>query len=68
MTDTQTGASGYPFDAQSLLTGVEAMNACGSRTTGSKGHNDFVTYIKRQLKEMGVEITDTPQGTKWRRI
>ncbi|MBQ7638657.1 MAG: hypothetical protein IJS90_07135 [Clostridia bacterium] len=45
----------YPFSAQTMLEGVEAMNACGSRTTGSSGHNEFVEQIKRQITEMGLE-------------
>lgn len=66
MTDTSNGAPGYPFDAQTLLAGVEAMNACGSRTTGSKGHNDFVASIKRQLKEMGVPYkSDLKYFDRW---
>ena len=56
MKESNGGARAYPFDAQTLLGGVEAMNACGSRTTGSKGHNEFVAYIKRQLEEVGVRI------------
>lgn len=56
----------YPFDAESLLAGVETMNAFGSRTTGSKGHNDFVAYIKRQLKEMGVPCkSDMKYFDRW---
>ena len=66
MTDTNGGAPVYPFDAQTLLAGVEAMNACGSRTTGSKGHNDFVAYIKRQLKEMVVPYkSDLKYFDRW---
>ena len=61
-----TKAAGYPFDAESLLAGVEVMNGFGSRTTGSRGHNDFVAYIKRQLKELGVPYkSDMKYFDRW---
>ena len=50
MENESVTAAAYPFDAQSLLRGVEEMNAFGSRTTGSPGHNAFVSSINRQIK------------------
>ena len=40
-----------------------------ARTTAKKA-KDFAEAdrIRDQLKAMGVELTDTPQGTKWRRV
>ena len=66
MSELLTGSPRYPFDAQSLRLGVERMNACGSRTTGSRGHNEFVGYIKRQLEEMGVPYkSDLKYFDRW---
>lgn len=56
----------YPFDEQSLLAGVEAMNACGPRTTGSAGHNRFVDYIKTEIASMGLEYkSDIKYFDRW---
>ena len=63
---TAVPETAYPFDEQSLLKGVEEMNACGSRTTGSAGHNAFVAAIKRQIKEMGVPYkSDLKYFDRW---
>jgi hypothetical protein len=45
---------------------IETMNAFGSRTTGSKGHQEFTTWIKKQLDLMGFEIhSDTYTFNRW---
>lgn len=63
---TAVPETAYPFDEQTLLKGVEEMNACGSRTTGSAGHNAFVASIKRQIKEMGVPYkSDMKYFDRW---
>ena len=63
---TAVPETAYPFDEQTLLKGVEEMNACGSRTTGSAGHNAFVASIKRQIKEMGVPYkSDLKYFDRW---
>ncbi len=46
--------SDYPFSEQSLFEGVQKMNSFGSRPTGSKAHNDFIEYIKDEIKSMGI--------------
>lgn len=45
---------------------IEVMNSFGSRTTGSKGHQEFITWIKQQLGSMGLEIySDTYTFERW---
>ncbi len=40
-----------------------------SRTEAKKARNFAeADRIRDQLKAMGVEIIDTPQGTKWRKV
>lgn len=48
----------YSFSPESLLKGVEKMNSFGSRPTGSKAHNKFIAYIKKQITSLGF----TPQS------
>ncbi len=46
------------------------IDALVAARTAAKKEKNFAEAdrIRDQLKEMGVEITDTPQGTKWRKI
>lgn len=45
---------------------IEMMNSFGSRTTGSKGHQEFITWIKQQLGSMGFQIySDTYSFERW---
>jgi hypothetical protein len=45
---------------------IEMMNSFGSRTTGSKGHQEFITWIKQQLGSMGFEIySDNYSFERW---
>lgn len=39
-----------------MLKSIEVMNSFGGRTTGSKGHNQFIAWLKGQLTAMGLEI------------
>lgn len=58
--------SDYPFTAESLLEGVKKMNSFGSRTTGSKAHNDFIKYIKDEISAMGIEPkSDIKHFNRW---
>ncbi|MGN0468849.1 MAG: hypothetical protein ACI4GY_09010 [Acutalibacteraceae bacterium] len=43
-----------------ILAGVEKMNSFGTRLTGSKGHTDFINYLKDEISKMGVEIFSDP--------
>lgn len=39
-----------------MLKDIETMNSFGSRTTGSEGHNQFVSWLEQQLTDMGLEV------------
>ncbi len=43
-----------------LQNGMDKMNACGIRLTGSKAHNDFINYLQDEIKKMGVKIYSDP--------
>ncbi|WP_157764250.1 hypothetical protein [Paenibacillus riograndensis] len=39
-----------------MLKNIETMNAFGSRTTGSEGHNQFIAWLEQQVADMGLTI------------
>ena len=39
---------------------IEIMNGFGSRATGSKGHQEFIVWLKQQLNDMGLSIYSAP--------
>lgn len=41
---------------ETMLHDIITMNSFGSRTTGSKGHQDFIAWLKNQLSNMGLEV------------
>lgn len=43
-----------------MQAGMEKMNSCGVRLTGSPAHNAFITYLKSEIEKMGVEIFTDP--------
>ena len=44
------------------------LTAVASRSTDKAKNFAEADRIRDALKEMGVEIIDTPQGTKWRKV
>ena len=46
------------------------IDALVAQRTAAKKARDFATAdrIRDELKAMGVEIIDTPQGTKWKKV
>ncbi len=49
-----------------MLEGMYKMNSFGTRLTGSKGHADFINYIKSEIAEMGIPIyTDEFHFERW---
>jgi len=49
-----------------MLSEIEIMNSFGSRTTGSKGHQEFINWLKAQLGDMGLEVhSDIYRFDKW---
>lgn len=50
----------FDISKENLLHGMEKMNACGVRLTGSKAHNDFINYLQDEIKKLGVKIYSDP--------
>lgn len=50
----------YTILKENLQDGMEKMNACGIRLTGSKDQNDFISYLQDEIKKMGVKIYSDP--------
>ncbi len=51
---------------EALLNGVKKMNSFSTRLTGSKGHNDFVSYLKSEIKDMGLDVySDLYSFDRW---
>lgn len=50
----------YNISKEELLDGVEKMNSCGIRLTGSKAHTDFINYLQDEIKKMGIKIYSDP--------
>ncbi|MDO7908761.1 hypothetical protein Q5741_20465 [Paenibacillus sp. JX-17] len=39
-----------------MLKNIEIMNSFGSRTTGSEGHNQFISWLEQQVMGMGLTV------------
>lgn len=51
---------------ESMRKEIEIMNGFGSRATGSKGHQEFIAWLKQQLEDMGLPIySDTYPFERW---
>jgi hypothetical protein len=51
---------------ETMRKAIKTMNAFGSRTTGSKGHQEFISWLKTQLNDMGFKIySDTYSFERW---
>lgn len=51
---------------ENLQKGMNDMNAFGSRLTGSKGHHEFVEYLKNEVRAIGYEpVSDTKTFERW---
>ena len=51
---------------ENLQKGMNDMNAFGSRLTGSKGHHEFVEYLKNEVRAIGFEpVCDTKTFERW---
>ena len=49
-----------------LLDGINKMNSYGTRLTGSKGHNDFIRWLKKEIGEMDIPVFSDPfYFTRW---
>ncbi len=43
-----------------MLEGMHKMNSCGTRLTGSKGHTDFINWLKEEISKMNIPIFSDP--------
>ena len=43
-----------------MLEGMNTMNSFGTRLTGSKGHTDFINWLKDEIGKMGIPIFSDP--------
>ena len=43
-----------------LLDGINTMNSFGTRLTGSKGHNDFIKWLKDEITKMDIPVYSDP--------
>lgn len=50
----------FNISKENMLDGMEKMNSCGVRLTGSKAHNDFINYLQNEIKKMGIKIYSDP--------
>lgn len=50
----------FNISKQNLQTGMDTMNAYGVRLTGSRAHNDFISYLQEEIKNLGVKIYSDP--------
>ncbi len=56
----------FTISKEEMLEGMHKMNYFGTRLTGSKGHADFINYIKAEITEMGIPIyTDEFHFERW---
>lgn len=50
----------FDISKECLYDGVNTMNSFGTRLTGSKGHNNFISWLKDEITKMNVPIYSDP--------
>lgn len=50
----------FKISKEEMLEGMEKMNSFGTRLTGSKGHTDFINWLKSEIAEMGIPVFSDP--------
>ncbi len=50
----------FKISREEMLDGMHTMNAFGTRLTGSRGHTDFINWLKDEISEMGIKIFSDP--------
>lgn len=50
----------FDINKEEMLEGMHKMNSFGTRLTGSKGHADFINWLKSEISEMGIQIFSDP--------
>ena len=46
----------FNISKEEMLEGMHKMNSFGTRLTGSKGHNDFINWLKNEIADMNITI------------
>ncbi len=46
----------FNISKERMLEGMHTMNSFGTRLTGSKGHNDFIKWIKGEIAKMDIPV------------
>lgn len=46
----------FDISKERLLEGMHTMNSFGTRLTGSKGHNDFIKWLKAETNKMDITV------------
>ena len=50
----------FNISKERLLKGMHTMNSFGTRLTGSKGHNDFIKWLKNEIADMDIPVYSDP--------
>lgn len=50
----------FNISKEEMLAGVQKMNSFGTRLTGSRGHMEFISYLKAEIGKMGIPIFSDP--------
>ena len=50
----------FDISREAMFEGMDTMNSFGTRLTGSKGHNDFVKWIKSEIAKLNVSVYSDP--------
>ena len=56
----------FTISREEMLEGMHRMNSFGTRLTGSRGHNDFISWLKEEIGKMNIPIySDSFYFRRW---
>ncbi len=50
----------YTISKNEMLKNIHQMNSFGTRLTGSKGHNEFIKWLKDEITKMDIPVFSEP--------
>ena len=50
----------FNISKEAMLEGMHKMNSFGTRLTGSKGHNEFIKWLKEEIVKMDIPVYSDP--------
>lgn len=50
----------FKISKEEMLEGMHTMNSFGTRLTGSRGHTDFINWLKAEITKMDIPIFSDP--------